>query len=28
VSMIPMALLYLFLQKYFISGLAEGAIKG
>jgi raffinose/stachyose/melibiose transport system permease protein len=28
VSMVPMALLYLFLQKYFISGLAEGAIKG
>ena len=27
-SMIPMALLYLFLQKYFISGLAEGAVKG
>ncbi len=27
-SMIPMALAYLFLQKYFISGLAEGAVKG
>jgi raffinose/stachyose/melibiose transport system permease protein len=27
-SMIPMALLYLFLQKYFVSGLAEGAVKG
>ena len=27
-SMIPMALVYLFLQKYFISGLAEGAVKG
>jgi raffinose/stachyose/melibiose transport system permease protein len=27
-SMVPMALLYLFLQKYFISGLAEGAVKG
>jgi len=27
-SLIPMALLYLFLQKYFVSGLAEGAVKG
>jgi len=27
-SMVPMALVYLFLQKYFISGLAEGAVKG
>ncbi len=27
-SMVPMALTYLFLQKYFISGLAEGAVKG
>lgn len=27
-SMIPMALIYLFLQKYFVSGLAEGAVKG
>jgi raffinose/stachyose/melibiose transport system permease protein len=27
-SMIPMTCLYLFLQKYFVSGLAEGAIKG
>jgi len=27
-SMIPMAVVYLFLQKYFISGLAEGAVKG
>lgn len=28
ISMIPMTCLYLFLQKYFVSGLAEGAIKG
>ncbi len=27
-SMIPMTLLYIFLQRYFISGLAEGAVKG
>jgi len=27
-SMIPMTLAYLFLQRYFISGLAEGAVKG
>jgi raffinose/stachyose/melibiose transport system permease protein len=27
-SMVPMTLVYLFLQKYFISGLAEGAVKG
>ncbi len=27
-SMIPMTVLYIFLQKYFISGLAEGAVKG
>ena len=27
-SMVPMALVYLLLQKYFISGLAEGAVKG
>jgi raffinose/stachyose/melibiose transport system permease protein len=27
-SMAPMALVYLFLQRYFISGLAEGAVKG
>jgi raffinose/stachyose/melibiose transport system permease protein len=27
-SMVPMALVYLFLQRYFISGLAEGAVKG
>jgi raffinose/stachyose/melibiose transport system permease protein len=27
-SMLPMALVYLFLQRYFISGLAEGAVKG
>lgn len=28
ISMVPMALVYLFLQRYFISGLAEGAVKG
>ena len=28
ISMIPLTVLYLFLQKYFISGLAEGAVKG
>ncbi len=27
-SMIPMTVMYIFLQKYFISGLAEGAVKG
>ena len=27
-SMIPMTILYIFLQRYFISGLAEGAVKG
>jgi len=27
-SMIPMTLIYILLQKYFISGLAEGAVKG
>jgi raffinose/stachyose/melibiose transport system permease protein len=27
-SMVPMALVFIFLQKYFISGLAEGAVKG
>lgn len=27
-SMIPMTVLYVFLQKYFVSGLAEGAVKG
>ncbi|RPI33555.1 MAG: carbohydrate ABC transporter permease [Chloroflexota bacterium] len=27
-SMIPMTLVFIFLQKYFISGLAEGAVKG
>ncbi len=27
-SMIPMTCLYLFLQKYFVGGLAEGAVKG
>jgi len=27
-SMVPMAVVYLLLQKYFISGLAEGAVKG
>ncbi len=27
-SMIPMVILYLFLQKYFVSGLAAGSIKG
>lgn len=28
ISMIPMTCLYFFLQKYFVSGLAEGALKG
>jgi len=28
ISMIPMTCMYFFLQKYFVSGLAEGAIKG
>ena len=28
ISMIPMTCVYFFLQKYFVSGLAEGAIKG
>jgi raffinose/stachyose/melibiose transport system permease protein len=27
-SMLPMTLIFILLQKYFISGLAEGAIKG
>jgi ABC-type glycerol-3-phosphate transport system permease component len=27
-SSIPIVLLFLFLQKYFITGLTEGAIKG
>jgi raffinose/stachyose/melibiose transport system permease protein len=27
-SMVPMTVVYIFLQKYFISGLAEGAVKG
>jgi raffinose/stachyose/melibiose transport system permease protein len=27
ISMIPLTVLYIFLQKYFISGLAEGAVK-
>jgi len=27
-SMVPMTLVFIFLQKYFISGLAEGAVKG
>lgn len=27
-AMIPMAILFLFLQKYFIAGLASGAVKG
>ncbi len=27
-SMVPMLLVFIFLQKYFISGLAEGAVKG
>jgi len=27
-SMVPMAIVYFFLQRYFISGLAEGAVKG
>ena len=28
ISMIPMTCVYLFLQQYFVSGLAEGAVKG
>lgn len=28
ISMLPMTILFLFLQKYFIAGLAEGSVKG
>ncbi|HEY4391917.1 MAG TPA: ABC transporter permease subunit, partial [Paenibacillus sp.] len=28
IGMMPMAIVYLFLQKYFIKGMADGAIKG
>ncbi|WP_173915461.1 carbohydrate ABC transporter permease [Halobacillus sp. Marseille-Q1614] len=28
IAMIPMAVLFLFLQKYFIAGLSSGAVKG
>lgn len=28
ISMLPMTVLFLFLQKYFIAGLGEGAVKG
>lgn len=28
IGMLPMAVLYLFMQKYFIKGLTEGAVKG
>jgi raffinose/stachyose/melibiose transport system permease protein len=28
ISMIPMVLFYLFLQKYIVSGLTTGAVKG
>ncbi|MOA34976.1 L-arabinose transport system permease protein AraQ [compost metagenome] len=28
IGMLPVTILYLFLQKYFIRGLADGAVKG
>jgi multiple sugar transport system permease protein len=28
IAVLPVALIFLFLQKYFISGLMSGAVKG